>query len=356
MLKHRLAVLLTPLLIVGMVACSDENPTTSEKNNGSGPDVTAPDAVSDLVTASPTLTTISVVWTAPGDDGNSGTASEYDLRYSTSQITEQDWGAAIHVDGEPAPKPAGDLETVRVENLESGKKYYFAVKTSDEVPNVSALSNVASDSTEQETIAPEAVSDLSAESIDDGMFRVTWTAPGDDGTVGNASTYDIRCSTSRITDANWDSADQVGGEGTPNPPGTPDTMVVSGLQSGTDYFFAMKTGDEVPNWSEISNLCPALAHGNDLWAFPDRVVQGNNLTIVYRTPDTGMSKLHAHYRNEVDQWARLVIEWNWPPGTHVMEWDFKRGGDYHSNPLNFYTLKLYWGVDVVAEKLVQLVP
>jgi len=343
------------LLTAGVIACSDDSPTKTEEDNGPGPDVTAPATVSDLVTASPTLTTISLVWTAPGDDGNTGTASEYDLRYSRSLITEQNWDAATQVAGEPAPKPAGELETVRVETLESGRTYYFALKTSDEVPNVSGLSNVASDSTEQETVAPVAVTDLSAESIDDGTFRLTWTAPGDDGGVGNASTYDVRYSTTRITDANWGSATPVDGEGTPNPPGTPDTLVVSGLEAGTNHFFAMKTADEVPNWSEISNLCPALAHGSNLWAFPDRVVQGNYLTIVYRTPDTGMSKLHAHYRNEVDQWARLVIEWNWPPGTHVMEWDFKRAGEYHDNPLNFYTLKLYWGVDGVAEKLVELI-
>jgi hypothetical protein len=344
-----------PIFIASMIACGDDNPASSDKNGGgNGADVTAPAVVTDLFARSPTTTSIALVWTAPGDDGDTGTASQYDLRFSTMPITDQNWDTAIPVDGEPLPKPAGEIETFRVMNLESAKEYHFALKTSDEVPNVSGLSNVAFDSTEQETTPPVAVADLSAEGIADGSFRLTWTAPGDDGSVGDASEYDIRYSTSPVLEQSWDSATQVDGENTPKPAGSPDTMLVSGLEAGTNYFFAMKTADEVPNWSEISNLCPALANGNNLWAFPERVKEGNNLTIVYRTPETGTSKLHAHFRNEVDQWARLAIEWERPPGVHTMEWDFKRGGEYHSNPYNVYTLKLYWNSVVVAETMVWL--
>jgi hypothetical protein len=198
-----------------------------------------------------------------------------------------------------------------------------------------------------------AVSDLFAEGIDDGSFRLTWTAPGDDGVLGVASEYDIRYATSPITDQTWDSALQVVEEPSPKPAGSPDTMVTVGLESGINYFFAMKTGDEVPNWSATSNVYPAMASSNNLWAFPDRVKEGNLLTIIYRTPDSGTSKLHAHYRDEEEQWARLAIEWEWPPGIHMMEWDFKRGDNYHLYPYNFYTIKLYWGSVVVAQTMVR---
>jgi murein DD-endopeptidase MepM/ murein hydrolase activator NlpD len=43
-------------------------------------------------------------------------------------------------------------------------------------------------------------------------IMLTCTAPGDDGDVGSASEYDIRYSTSEITEANWDSANQCTGE------------------------------------------------------------------------------------------------------------------------------------------------
>jgi hypothetical protein len=342
------------VLILGIIACGKDDPTSSEETGDDGVDVTPPAAVIDLHTSSPTTTSIALVWSAPGDDGNTGTASQYDVRFSTFPITEQNWSTAIPVDFVPLPKPAGEIETFTVTNLKSAEEYHFALRTSDEVPNVSGLSNIASDSTKQERTPPAAITDLFAEGIEDGMFRLTWTAPGDDGYGGDASAYDIRYSTSPISEQTWASAAHIDGENPPRPVGSPDTMVVSGLEIYTDYFFAMKTADEVPNWSAISNSYPALAYGNKLWIFPERVKEGNLLTIIYRTPESGTSKLHAHYRDEDDQWARLVIEWEWPPGVYTKEWDFKRSGSYHSYPYNYYTIKLYWNSVVVAEALTRL--
>lgn len=39
-----------------------------------------------------------------------------------------------------------------------------------------------------------------------GAIQVDWTATGDDCNTGNASTYELRYSTSPITDTNWQSA------------------------------------------------------------------------------------------------------------------------------------------------------
>lgn len=94
-----------------------------------------------LASATPNSATLS--WSAPGNDGNQGTASAYDIRYSTSNITEGNWGSATTVSGEPTPQPAGSSESFAVGGLEPGTPYYFAIKTADSVPNWSALSNVA---------------------------------------------------------------------------------------------------------------------------------------------------------------------------------------------------------------------
>lgn len=82
-------------------------------------------------------------WTAPGDDGHYGTASAYDLRYSTTYITETSWEAASHFDGEPRVEPAGTVQNCYVSGLTAGTVYYFAMKTVDEAGNWSPLSNVA---------------------------------------------------------------------------------------------------------------------------------------------------------------------------------------------------------------------
>jgi len=107
-------------------------------------DTTPPFAVTDLAAGEATTDSITLTWTSPGDDGNFGTASEYDIRYSTSEITEANWDSATQATGEPAPQLAGSMESFIVGNLTPGTTYYFALKTADEVPNWSGLSNVVS--------------------------------------------------------------------------------------------------------------------------------------------------------------------------------------------------------------------
>lgn len=109
------------------------------------PGDTAPPAdVTDLALSNATSNSIDVSWTAPGDDESTGTASSYDLRYSTSDITDANWSSATQVSGEPTPSAAGSSESMTVSGLTEDTIYYFALKTSDEVPNESGLSNVPS--------------------------------------------------------------------------------------------------------------------------------------------------------------------------------------------------------------------
>ncbi|NIS17587.1 MAG: hypothetical protein GWN00_33520 [Aliifodinibius sp.] len=109
------------------------------------------------------LTSVTLNWTAPGDDGNVGQAAQYDVRYSTGPITNQNWNSAIQADGEPAPAPAGDPETFTISGLESNTTYYFAIKTADEAGNWSGLSNVAMVTT-NDNVPPGDITDLTASS------------------------------------------------------------------------------------------------------------------------------------------------------------------------------------------------
>lgn len=112
-------------------------------------------ALAQAPTGSVTLT-----WTAPGDDGNVGTAAVYDVRYSTSLITNANFNAAQQATGEPVPKAAGSTETFTVTGLQPNTAYYFAIKTADEAANWSGLSNVVNKTT-GDTVPPAAVADLS---------------------------------------------------------------------------------------------------------------------------------------------------------------------------------------------------
>lgn len=242
---------------------SDEVPNESGlSNSASGttlapPDTIPPGDVSDLSTSSPTSSSLDVSWTAPGDDGTSGTATTYDLRYSTAPITtDPQFAAATQVLGEPTPSVAGSSESMTVGGLSASTTYYFAIKTSDEVPNESGLSNSASGTTASlgDTTPPAAVSDLATTAPTLSSLTLTWTAPGDDGTSGTATSYDVRYRTSGpVTLGNWSTSIQASGEPTPAVAGSSESMTISGLTASTTYYFAIRTSDEVPNESGLSN-------------------------------------------------------------------------------------------------------
>lgn len=108
------------------------------------PDTTAPSGVSDLAPSGATTNSIDLDWSAPGDDAGFGTATAYDVRYSTSAINDSNWSSATQATGEPSPSVAGFAEAMTVSGLSANTTYHFAIKTSDEVPNESAISNVPS--------------------------------------------------------------------------------------------------------------------------------------------------------------------------------------------------------------------
>lgn len=110
------------------------------------PDSIAPGAVADLATENPGSNTMGLTWTATGDDGGTGRASEYEVRYSLAPITDANFGAATLAPA-PNPQPAGSTEHMTVTGLSNTTLYYFALKAKDEFGNAGPLSNVASGTT-----------------------------------------------------------------------------------------------------------------------------------------------------------------------------------------------------------------
>lgn len=86
-------------------------------------------------------------------------------------------------------------------------------------------------------------------------LTLEWSSSGDDGFVGTGTAYDLRFSTSPITGANFFAATQwTSGMPVPAISGTVQSVVISGLQFSTVYYFAIKEGDESGNWSLMSNV------------------------------------------------------------------------------------------------------
>lgn len=123
---------------------------------GPGPfeDRTPPATIGDLAAAGIDSTTIRLTWRAPGDDLFNGVADRYDIRYSTSTITDANWTTASQPSNEPIPEPGGTVQSFDVTDLVPGTAYYFAVKTTDGAGNESRLSNVASATTPLGNVPP----------------------------------------------------------------------------------------------------------------------------------------------------------------------------------------------------------
>ena len=107
-------------------------------------DYCPPSAITNLYAAANTSYSVTLYWTAPGDDGIVGTASMYDIRYSVSPITsETRWNSANRAVGVPDPLPSGSSQYFTIGGLLPTTTYYFAMKSVDDVLNWSSLSNCA---------------------------------------------------------------------------------------------------------------------------------------------------------------------------------------------------------------------
>jgi phosphodiesterase/alkaline phosphatase D-like protein len=202
---------------------------------------------------------VTLTWTTPGDDSLIGTASQFDLRYSTSPITAANFGSATRFLTMPVPASPGTSQSVVVTGLNPGTTYYFNLKTADDVPNWSLISNTASKTTAAapDTIRPFAIANLGVTSVTDTTATLGWTATGDDSLTGTATSYDIRYSTSPITAANFASATTTTGVPAPTAAGSTQSYTVRGLTRERAYYFAMKVTDDSANPSAISNVANA---------------------------------------------------------------------------------------------------
>ncbi|OIP96040.1 hypothetical protein AUK40_05345 [Candidatus Wirthbacteria bacterium CG2_30_54_11] len=107
-------------------------------------DTVAPSRITTLETVGTDATTMTLIWTATGDDGATGTASAYQIRYFTSLINDSNWAQATVVANSITPAPGGSAgETVTISDLDQLKTYYASIKAVDEAGNTSPLSTIA---------------------------------------------------------------------------------------------------------------------------------------------------------------------------------------------------------------------
>ncbi len=108
---------------------------------------TVPPSAVNLVATQQGCCSVLLEWTAPGDDGLIGKASEYMIKYSQNPITVENFYNTASVPGIPIPGQAGMPEALLVESLTPETNYYFAIVSMDDAQNFSTISNIAVEST-----------------------------------------------------------------------------------------------------------------------------------------------------------------------------------------------------------------
>jgi hypothetical protein len=120
-----------------IAACGDDDNGTTPGDN------TSPIRVTNLAVVDAGDNTLTLEWTAPGDDGASGTATSYQIRMSDSPINAANFAAATPVLNPPTPVGGGNTQGFIVTGVDTTLETHFALRAVDDAGNTSQVSNDA---------------------------------------------------------------------------------------------------------------------------------------------------------------------------------------------------------------------
>jgi hypothetical protein len=129
---------------------------------------------------------------------------------------------------------------------------------------LAALGLLSSAAAAQDICPPAKVTTLTQDLTGYHTYTIKWSNTGDDCTTGNADRYELRRSTSAITDTNWQNATIVD-SGDAGANGTETCFSVTLNCPATTYYYAVFLFDEDDNRSPLSNVvagAPRCANPN----------------------------------------------------------------------------------------------
>ncbi len=141
-------------------------------------DIIPPSKINGFQITSNTGTSVTLEFVSTGDDSTWGTATNYELRYLTSEITEQNFSTGTLVSSLPIPAISGTVQSKTITGLTSGTQYYFGIRAIDNFGNASPIATV-------QTFERPVITSISDVGNDNGGFvRINFDASPNDYTQG----------------------------------------------------------------------------------------------------------------------------------------------------------------------------
>ena len=108
-----------------------------------GHEAMAPSPIRDLIVTGTGLDQVRIEWTAPGADGDIGTATAYDIRIAEHFGSDyESWESAQRIPNPPAPLPAGSQQSFAFSGVAPNARMMVRMKAVDEEDNWSEISNI----------------------------------------------------------------------------------------------------------------------------------------------------------------------------------------------------------------------
>ncbi|GEM_PF-5333690 len=203
-------------------------------------DTIPPAQINDLKVVASDFKSVTLEWTAVGDDGVNGTAARYDLRKATSPIflRATTWAAQERVNDTPRPLLAGTKQRMVITPLASSETFYFAIRAVDEGNNVTEPSNIVQVTTEPLSYGAFPISQVRILNVSSTGTLIQWTTATPATTeliLGKSLDYEIPIpvDTRRSNEH---------------------TMVLGGLGGATEYHFKVQAMDWLGNTATTNDI------------------------------------------------------------------------------------------------------
>jgi len=279
----------------------------------------APGAITDLTISDITEQTITLTWTAPGDDGiANGPATSYQLYYA-KETPGDNIGLWIQNQAQPAnnlpaPGAPGENQQFAITFTQSKIEYYFVLVAIDEVGNQSAYSNIVSGITVSVELAA-----FEANVVNDKV-EISWRTAAEADNSGFA----IERRRHGATGNDWEERAFIEGKGSSDQGGT--YSFTETIENPGRYQYRLRQMDvdgsfEISPEISVEITAPTTLHLDQ--NYPNPFIAGKGTSFRYQLPARADNIISLKIYNMLGQEIATIFKGPAAAGFYTMTWNGK---------------------------------